>query len=166
MSRGVGERKVRSDKKVDVKATMSLTLKRQLYEFADLCEEPVKDIAERLCMLGAESKCIMDEICKWMRRNYYYKNTIVMGYSERPRLKLTFQDETGTVTIRFVKYDYDKLCELAYALDLTPSSTATVLIRMTLKNIEFMDEFMNTLHVGENQKEKVNRYLRKIWGFK
>lgn len=156
----VGERKVRSDKKVDVKPTMSLALKKQLYEFANICNEPVKDIAERLCVDGLTSIVIIDTICKWLRRNYYYKDTIAIGHSERPRLKLKARGETGKVTIRFNIKDYDKLSELAHALDITPSATATVLIRLTLKNAEFMDKFVDNLYRGSDiQKEEIKKHL-------
>lgn len=158
------ERKTRSDKKVDVKPTMSLVLKRQLYEFARLCNEPVKDIAERLCVDALTSKCIMDELCKWLRRNYYYNNTIVIGYKERPRLKLTFQGETGKVTIRFLKCDYDQLSDLAYSLDINPSATAAVLIRLTIRNKEFMEMFVSNLNkVNERERFEVMRFLNRIW---
>lgn len=158
------ERKTRSDKKVDVKPTMSLVLKRQLYEIARLSNEPVKDIAERLCVEAMTSKFIAEELCKWLRRNYYYNSTIVIGHKERPRLKLTFKGETGKVTIRFLKCDYDQLSELAYALDINPTATAAILIRLTIRNKEFMEMFVNNLNkVNERERIEVMRFLNRIW---
>lgn len=158
----VGERKVRSDKKVDVKPTMSLELKSKLYEFAEICNKPVKDIGELLCVEGLKSKLIIEKLCKWLRRNYYYNSTIAIGHIERPRLKLKALGDTGKVTIRFVREDYDKLCELAYAMDLTPSATATVLIRLTMNNNEFMDYFVDSLYEGSDlEKSKIKQYLIK-----
>ncbi len=158
----MGERKVRSDKKVDVKPTMSLELKSKLYELADLCNEPVKDIGERLCVEGLKSKIIIEILCKWLRRNYYYNNTIALGHIERPRLKLKALGETGKVTIRFIRNDYDKLCELAYAMDITPSATATVLIRLTMNSAEFMEKFVEGLYEGSDlQKGRIKQHLSK-----
>ena len=158
----VGERKERSDKKVDVKPTMSLELKSKLYQLAELCNEPVKDVGERLCVEGLKSKIIIEILCKWLRRNYYYNNTIALGHIERPRLKLKALGETGKVTIRFTKNDYDKLRDLAYALDITPSATATVLIRLTMNSVEFMENFVDGLYEGSDlEKGKTKQQLSK-----
>lgn len=162
---GVGERKQRIDRKIDVKSTMSTILKNQLYEFAELSNEPVKNIAEKLCVRGMISLYLMTDLSKWLRRDYRYSNTIVLGHSERPRLKLTSRGETGKVSMRFMINDYDQLCNLAYALDLTPSSTATVLIRVTTTNDEFMNEFVEGLSkIDEVQRMEVKQFLSKVWG--
>ncbi|WP_274307008.1 hypothetical protein [Solibacillus daqui] len=163
MNNEVGERKRRSDKKVDVKPTMSVTLKQQLYDFAELCNEPVKDTAERLVVMGMISPIIIQEFCKWLRRNYTYNSSIAIGYAERPKLKLTSQSETGKVSIRLKINDYDKLSELAYALDITPTATATMLIRLTTRDPEFMQYFINTLN-KVNDDQKIKDYVFNVWG--
>lgn len=159
---GETERKVRSDKKVDVKPTMSLELKELLYHFAYLSNEPVKDVAERLCSLGAMSEEVIMSIRHWFRRDYHRPNTITVGYLERPRLKIIMKGETGKVTIKFPQNDYDILCKLAHALDLTPTSTATLLIKMTLTNREFMEMYVQRyLRNLDNKKIlEVNRLLK------
>ena len=139
---GTTERKPRNDKKVDVKPTMSLELKELLYHFAYLSNEPVKDVAERLCIVGAMSEEIILSIRHWFRRDYHRSNTITVGYLERPRLKIIMKGETGKVTIKFPRYDYDILCRLAHALDITPTSTCTLLIKMTLTNRDFMESYV------------------------
>jgi hypothetical protein len=114
----------------------------QLYQFAELSNEPVKDIVERLCLRGMTSQYIMTDLSKWLRRDYRFNRTIALGYGERPCLKLTPKSEKGKVSMRLMINDYNQLCNLAYALDITPSSTATVLIRVTTENDEFMNEFV------------------------
>lgn len=159
---GEKERKVRSDKKVDVKPTMSLALKSQLYEFAYLCNEPVKDAAQRLCEKGATSEFIIDNIRHWFRRDYHRPFTITKGYLERPRLKITFQGETGKVTIKFPQESYDLLSKLAFALDLTPTSTATLLIKITLNNHSFMEEYVHLYlrHLEPRRIQEIKRFLK------
>jgi len=161
-------RKVRSDKKVDVKPTMSVTLKNQLYTFCHLSEEPVKDVAERLCQKGAASPLIIEEIQKWFRRDYFLPPTIHRGYLERPRLRLILKGETSKVTIKFPQPTYDVLCTLAYALDLPPTTTATVLIKRTLFNQAFMHQYVQSdlKHLDGAAKNKINRFLHQIWGYK
>lgn len=159
---GNTERKVRSDKKVDVKPTMSLELKEMLYHFAYLSNEPVKDVAERLCTLGTMSEEIISSIKHWFRRDYYRPNTITVGYLERPRLKIIMKGETGKVTIKFPQSDYDILCKLAHALDLTPTSTCTLLIKMTLTNRDFMESYVERYLKGVDKKRllEINRILK------
>lgn len=152
---------MRSDKKVDLKATMSLQSKERLYQFAEMCEEPVKDVAERLCALGSDSQYVIDDIRGWFRRNYYYKNSIVIGYLERPKLTIISLGETSKVSIKFHKENYDKLCAVAYALDITPSSTASVLIVTSLKNHAFMDDYIayHLQHLEENSLKEIRQFL-------
>ncbi len=168
MVKKVGERKTRSDKKIDVKPTLTIELKNSLYTFAYLCNEPVKDVAEKLCMDGATSKVVIDDICKWFRRDYQYGNTIAVGDLERPRLKINYNSITSKVTIRFKRDDYDLLCKLAHALDITPTSTAALLIKVSLGNIEFMQQYgiKHSQGLSQERKRKIDVFLNELWGVK
>lgn len=161
-----GERKTRSDKKIDVKPTLSVDFKNQLYTFAYLCNEPVKDVAEKLVIDGATSKVVIDDICKWFRRNYNYSNTVAIGDADRPKLKFNYTGKTEKVTIRFKKEDYDLLSDIAYALDLTPTSTAALLIRVSLINIEFMQQYCtkHLMNLSNEKKKKIDVFLNQLWG--
>lgn len=151
---GERKRKVRSDKKVDVKPTMSVILKKQLTDFAKLSDEHVKDLAEHLCITGATSEIIIGSIRQWFRRDYIRPHTITRGFIERPRLKITYQGETDKVTIKFVQKDYDLLSDLARALDINPTATSSVLIKMTLSNRDFMNEYIQ-LYLGHLDRKKI-----------
>lgn len=168
MQNGGANRKPRSDKKRDVKPTVSINLKKQLKTFAELCNEPVKDVAEKLCKDGATSKVIIDDICKWFRKNYLYSNTLVVGDAERPKLKVNIVGESDTVTFRLKRDDYDVLDDLAHALDLTPTTTAGVLIKVTLYNVEFMQQYAHDhlMHLSDKQKKDIDVFLNKLWGLK
>lgn len=167
MESGGVKRKVRSDKKVDVKPTMSIKLKRQLYKFSELCEMPIKDVGEQLCEKASVSPLILEDIHQWFRRDYFCPPAIHKGYLERPRLKLLFGDETGKVSIKFPQATFDQLCKLAFSLDLSPTTTATILIKRSLHNREFMFDYVRTLkHLSNEEKNDVHAFLRKIWGFK
>ena len=167
MERRVGERKTRSDKKIDVKPTVSDRTKRQLYKFSELCELPVKDVAERLIENACTSPLILDDIHQWFRRDYFCPPAIHKGNIERPRLKILFNEETGKVNTRFPQQTYNQLCELAYSLDLPPTTTAAILIKRSLHNREFMFDYVRALkHLSNEQKNDVHAFLRKIWGFR
>lgn len=159
----MGSRRItRSDKKVDVKPTISESLKTNLYNFAEICDEPVKDAAERLCNSGAVSEIIINEIRKWFRRDYRWNSTITMGYPERPKLRITVQPNKGKVTIKFKQRDFDQLSVLAFALDITPTTTAAVLIRVTLGNKRFMQWYLSKfmLHLDEMKIRQIYRLLK------
>lgn len=167
MESGGARRKARSDKKVDVKPTMSIKLKRQLYKFSELCEMPIKDVGEKLCENASVSPLILDDINQWFRRDYICPPAIHKGYLERPRLKLLLGAETGKVSIKFSQATFDQLCKLAYSLDLSPTTTSTILIKRSLHNREFMFDYVKTLrHLSNEQKNDVHAFLRKIWGFR
>lgn len=168
----MGERKQRTDKKVEIKPTLSLEFKKEIYAFAEVCGEPVKEIAERLCTSGMISDYIIEDIRKWFRRDYHYStikgrnhNKIAFGDEERPKLKITLQGDTGKITMRLVREDYDQLAELAHAFDLTISSTTAALLRVTTKNIEFMNQFVEGLRDLNNAEIKeVKRFANRTWG--
>ena len=168
MENGGGERKTRVDKKIDVKPTVSIQFKNQLSTFAYLSNEPVKDIVEKLCVKGATSKPVIDEICKWFRRNYFYNNTVVVGDPQRPRLKINIQGQSAKLTTRLKREDYDLICDLSHALDITPTSTVAVLLRVGIRNVEFMQDYAHAhlMHLSEERKKKIDKFLNEIWGFK
>lgn len=159
----MGSRRIsRSDKKVDVKPTVSESLKTKIYRFAEICNEPVKDVAERLCNTGAMSDIVIDEIKKWFRRDYHWGNTITLGHIDRPRLKIYTEPDRGKITIKFKRRDYDQLSVLAFALDLTPTTTAAVLLRVTITNRRFMQWYLSNFvtQLGEMKIRAIYRLLK------
>ncbi|WP_249659684.1 hypothetical protein [Lysinibacillus fusiformis] len=133
-----------------------------LYKFADICDEPVNDVAERLCNTGAVSEFVVEEIKKWFRRDYRWKDTITMGYPERPKWRITVQPNKGKVTIKFKQRDFEQLSVLAFALDITPTTTAAVLIRVTLGNKKVMQWYLSNFlrHLDEMEIRKIYRLLK------
>jgi len=163
----IGSRKMRSDKKVDVKPTISDRTKRQFYKFSELCELPVKDVAQQLIENACTSSLILDDINHWFRRDYVCPPAIHKGNIERPRLKIIFNEETGKINTRLSQENYDQLCDLSYSLDLPPTTTAAILIKRSLHNREFMFDYVRSLkHLSNEEKNELHAFLRKIWGFK
>ena len=169
----VGERKQRVDKKVEIKPTLSLDFKKQLYAFAELCNEPVKEVAERLCVKGMISDTIIKDIRGWFRRDYKYGtaigrgfNKIAFGEEERPKLKITLQGDTSKITMRLFKEEADQLAQLAFALDLTISSTVSVLLRVTTRNNDFMNLFVDDMgyELDKSRMKEVKQFVNRYWG--
>lgn len=128
------ERKTRSDKKVDVKPTVPIAIKMAIYDTAFLLERPIKDVSESICKNAIESETIINYLASYFRRNYLFGTTVKMGRRERSPIQVPYDGDTGKITIKFIQRDYDKLCTLAYALDLTPTSTASLLLRIAYFN--------------------------------
>jgi hypothetical protein len=163
----IGSRKMRSDKKVDVKPTISDKTKRQVYKFSELCELPVKDVAQQLIEIACTSSLILEEINQWFRRDYVCPPAIHKGDIDRPRLKIISNEETGKLNTRLSQENYDQLCDLSYSIDLPPTTTAAILIKRTLHNREFMFDYVRSLkHINDEQKNVIHAFLRKIWGFR
>lgn len=162
LKRGEG-RKTRSDKKIDVRPTISISLKNHLYTFSNLCDLPVKEVIELIIERSSESKEIIEYLSKWFRRNYIFKNTLVLGDESRPRLKIIYKEETKKVTTRLKRNNYDRLCDLAFALDITPTTAVGVLIKVSLNNEDFMLSFIKTLGKTE-QLRKLEKYINLMKG--
>ena len=165
--RAESTRKVRSDKKRDVQPFLSLKLKQQLFRFSFLCREPLKDTAERLCVEGSMSTLIFDDIQPFFRRNLSIHNHHYFGDLNHPRLNI-IQLNPEKITIRFTQQDYEALANVAYVLDLPKNQTAAVLIKRTLNNQLFMDQYVQSHLNYLTPKEKINveLFLRTVWGYR
>lgn len=160
MKVGNSRRLTRSDKKVDVKPTISENLKTMLYRLSEVLDKPVKDVAERLCNEGCMHTLIIEEMKKWFRRDYHHGVTWVLGNPERPRLRIGTDLYRGKVTIKFKRSDYDQICKLAFALDITPTTTCAVLLMLTLRSKKLMQWYLG-MH-GNNLDEMKLREVYKL----
>ena len=147
-----GERKVRSDKKVDVKPTISVELKQLLVTFSFLVNAPVKDTGSLLCFQCSESSVVIDSLVRHFRRNYRYHNTLVIGYLNRPKLKIVAGRGSGTdtdkVTLKFKQHEFEQIKALAYGLDITHTSTCALLLKFALTNKSFIESHIDSWLLG------------------
>ncbi|MCE4045779.1 hypothetical protein LXM56_16820 [Lysinibacillus fusiformis] len=60
------------------------------------------------------------------------------GISRKAEIEDNDSAKKGKVMIKFKQRDFDQLSVLAFALDITPTTTAAVLIRVTLGNKKVM----------------------------
>ncbi|AIE58946.1 hypothetical protein [Bacillus methanolicus] len=81
------ERRTRSDKKRDVKPTITIQLKECIYRISYITNTPVKDVAETICEAGLVSRKVMDYLSQHFRRPVRLKNTLYMGDLDRPSLR-------------------------------------------------------------------------------
>jgi hypothetical protein len=141
-------RKVRSDKKRDVQPTISTNLKNCIYRLNYITDVPVKDVVEILCEKGLSSRNVISHLSRNFKRDFRFQSTIYIGKEENESLrKDTSKDKKERISTRFSKENYDKIHELANALDVTPSRATAIILDASVKNTNILNAFVkNYLH--------------------
>lgn len=159
------KRKERSDKKIDVKPTISMPLKESIYRLSYVTNTPVKDVAEAICEAGLTSKKVMNLLSIHFRRDYRIGNTFYLGDLDRPSLqKQRIEGKRERITIRFTKRTNEILKALAYALDCTPSKSTAILLEASVCNSNFINDFTKKYLQGQLDENRM-RELKKVIHF-
>ncbi|KON83556.1 hypothetical protein AF332_27825 [Sporosarcina globispora] len=158
------KRKVRSDKKRDVKPSLSIKLKECIHRLSYITNTPVKDVAEKICESGVTSNKVMDHLSQFFRRDIRLNNTMYLGDLERESLQRRNKTVKERITIRFSQSTYDDLCSLAYALDVTPTKATALLLEASIKNSEFVHEYIEE-YIGSYLDEGRMKELKKVMKF-
>jgi hypothetical protein len=160
------KRKVRSDKKRDVKPTISSNLKHCIYRLSYITSSPVKDVAETLCEKGLRSRKVMDYLSTYFRRDLKFANTIYLGDFERESLQRKVQaGKNERITIRFTQSSYEHISSLARALDVTPSKATALLLDASIRNTHLLNAFVKTYlhdHLDGNRMKELKEVLKYI----
>lgn len=161
------KRKTRSDKKRDVKPTVPIELKDNIYRASRLCNMPVKNFAEELCRKGNGSNEVTSQLSPYFVRDVRLSNTVYFGREEnekppRPRVL------SERLSIRFVRQDYQNIELLAYTMSVTPSFAAALLLDKSIRNPAIINELlsdrMDVQSLSENDKlelKKLMKFIRK-----
>lgn len=158
-------RKVRSDKKRDVKPTVPLMLKECVDRLSYITNRPIKDISEEICIHGLYSRKVTELLSEKFRRNYNFKNTVFVGDLNRESVqKEKIKGIKERITIRFQQDIYEKINSLSYALDVTPTKATALLLDATIRNSEFINQFLEK-HIVEELDVNRQRELKAILKF-
>lgn len=142
---GKKKRKVRSDKKKDVKPTVSVELHDCISRISYITNTPMKDVAEFICVQGLFSREVLDVLSPNFRRNFSFGNILYIGDLHRTQDRSVKKDGAKKrLTIRFRQEDYDRLAELAHALDVTVSSAVSILLETAIKNRHIIDAYFTS----------------------
>lgn len=138
-------RKVRIDKKRDIKPTISVNLKNCIYRLSYITNTPVKDVAEIICEKGLKSRRVIEYLSDHFRRDYHFLNTIYFGDLERESLQRKCQSgKNERITIRFTQETYEDIFTLSNALDVTPSKATALLLDASVRNTNLLNAFVKT----------------------
>lgn len=155
-------RKVRSDKKKEVKPSLSTELKEAIYRISYITQTPVKDIAVLLCDKGFVSPDVMSYLSPQFRRTVRLKNTMYMGDLERPSLRTrSLPGKTEKITIKFEQSSYENICMLAYALDVTPTRATALLLHTSLHHSDILNKYIQE-HLKGHLSVPRMKELRKV----
>ncbi|AIE61761.1 hypothetical protein [Bacillus methanolicus] len=159
------ERRTRSDKKRDVKPTITIQLKECIYRLSYITNTPVKDVAETICEAGLVSRKVMDYLSQHFRRPVRLKNTLYMGDLDRSSLqKRSSAGQCERITIRLPQGTYENLTALAYALDVTPSRATALLLDASIRNSDFINEYVRD-YLKQHLDDGRMRELKKVMKF-
>jgi len=158
-------RKVRTDKKRDVKPTIPIELKDTIYRISYVVETPVKDIVETICQFGLDSRKVITVLSENFKRNVRFHNTLFMGDLDKPSVqRLKPGTKTERISTRLKQRDYENLVTLAFALDVTPSRAAALLIDASIRHSDFVNSYFQQ-HLSETLNYNQMIELRKIINF-
>ncbi|MCY9311710.1 hypothetical protein MOF23_22520 [Bacillus inaquosorum] len=159
-------RKTRSDKKKDVKPTVSVNLKRCIERLSFITGIPIKDVVEIICEKGLRSKSVIDHLSEHFRRDFQYRNTLYLGDLEKESLQRKRQSgRTERITTRFTQLTYENICTLAYALDVTPTKATGILLDASVRNTNILNAFVKSyLHtqLDQNRMKELKQILKFI----
>ena len=158
-------RKVRSDKKREVKPTIHIELKDTIYRISYVVDTPVKDIVETICLFGLDSRKVITHLSENFKRNVRFHNTLFMGDLDRPSVQ-RFKPGTRTerLSTRLKQPDYENLVTLAFALDVTPSRAAALLLDASIRHSDFVNSYFQQ-HLSETLDFNRMVELKKIISF-
>lgn len=160
------KRKTRSDKKRDIKPTVSINLKNCIYRLSYITNTPVKDITETLCIKGIRSRKVIDYLSQYFRRSYDFRSTVYIGDLERESLQRKFQSSKNErITTRFTTDFYEEIVQLANALDVTPSKATALLLDASIRNTNLLDAFVKMHlhdHLDKNRMKELKQVLKYV----
>ncbi|KEK21739.1 hypothetical protein BAGA_26190 [Bacillus gaemokensis] len=162
---GEKKRKIRSDKKKDIKPTISSDLREVICRLSYITTTPIKDVGEFICEFGLASKDVIDALANHFRRDLIVDSTCYVGNLERTSLQREkVESPSNRITIRFKQETYERITALAYALDVTPSKATALLLDVSLKNSNVINRYVKT-HLQATLDNNRLKELKKIIKF-
>jgi hypothetical protein len=129
------ERKQRSDKKHSINPTITLSLYDQLIRLSYICNRPLKDIGETLCIYGLYSPDVISEISPRFHRDFWLDECMMFrGNPKLPVPKEVVGQDQYRASLKFLKGDYEQISKLAYAMNISKSKATANLLEISLQN--------------------------------
>ncbi|MFJ7371576.1 hypothetical protein ACIQVU_19420 [Lysinibacillus sp. NPDC098008] len=159
------KRKVRSDKKRDIKPTISLELKDSIYRLSFITRTPVKDVSELLLKNALfENTDILKSLSKNFIRDIRINNTFYIGNLQNERIAKTEDGETDRISFRLKNDVYEILRALSYALDCSVSRIAAILLYESIIDKVFIERYVESYldSLDKSRKKELKQVLKYI----
>lgn len=161
------KRKVRSDKKHDIKPFVNLELKDSIYRLSHITSEPVKDVCEILILNSLYgNRTIVENLSQYFKRNIYLRNSYYNGDLSNEDLYSVSEGEKDRISLRVKREEYENISALAYALDCSISKATAALLYESITDTKFIEEhlekFVDTL--DKSRKKELKQLLKYING--
>jgi len=159
-------RKVRSDKKRDIKPTIPIQLYECVNRISYVTNTPIKDVGELICRKGLYSAVVIEHLSNYFRRDYWATNhSIYIGNLKQSPYMIPKGIPKQRITMRFSQTNHDRLARLAYSLDLTVSSATGLLLESSIKNTDIVNAFISNFVKNEldpNRMKQLREVLKVI----
>ncbi|WJY27498.1 hypothetical protein [Sporosarcina trichiuri] len=158
----MGERKIRSDKKRDVKPTVPLDLRDCIYRLSFITDTPVKDVIEAVLLDGSKRKRPLSHLSQYFLRDVRVGQVVYLGDPDRvPVGRRGASGKTVRISTRVTQDMYNDLEGVAYAMGCSVSRAAALLIDATVRDVDFVNDFVRS-YLEENVDEERMRDLRRV----
>lgn len=135
MSKKIGERRVRCDKKRSIAPYIDRDTHEVINRLSYICDLPNKSVGEMLGREGIQSKLLLEAIRIHFRRNYKKdSNHIFLGdeMNEPYRTKGLGEDR-HRLYMKYYNFEYDRFADLAFALDCSVSMATGLVIHTAIR---------------------------------
>lgn len=161
------KRQVRSDKKREVKPTLSIKLKKEVERLGFILDVPIKDLGVYLFDEGVHNKDVIEKLSVYFVYDacLHVENTLFYGHDEH-EIPTLFEDEpTDRISIRFPQRQYGDVQLLAELMDVTPSRAVAVLLDSAIRHVDIIEKLLESNGKRMELNDEVERQLRKFVKF-
>lgn len=163
MNREVG-RKVRSDKKREVKPLIATEVKDAIYRISHITHTPVKDVCEFLVVYVANDRQSLDTLSRHFKRSINVNRTYYVGHIDAEPISKRLSGNREKVTTKFMRQDYEVICALAYAMDCTPTRATAILLTQAVRNVSAVNAYVRE-YLNDELTDSQMRDLRQVLSY-
>lgn len=162
----MGNRQSRSDRKRDIKPTVTVQLRDCIYRLSFITDAPVKDVIEAILIDGSQRKKPLSHLSQYFLRDVRISQTVYMGDNERvPVGRRGSSGKTVRISTRVTQGMYNDLEGIAFAMGCSVSKACALLVDATVRDVDFVNDFVQEYleeHVDEERMKELKRVLKYI----
>lgn len=162
---GEVKRKVRNDRKRDIKPTVSIELKDCIYRLSFITDTPVKDVVEEILIAGSSRLKVISYLSQYFVRDIRIEHVIYFGHTDRtPIKKRSYTGDVERISTRVTQQMYESLSAFAYSMDCSVSRACALLIDATVRDTDFVNDFAKQ-YIEKNVDESRMKELKKVLSY-